>query len=91
MKVNGSGNQKIINEDYANMISVVINGNEITMTGNTIHLTDSTSILNINCVNTFTSCENMFNGLSNITEIDLTNFDGSNVQKMNNMFSNCID
>mgnify|MGYP002623978106 CR=1 FL=1 len=33
------------------------------------------------------SCENMFYGLSNITEIDLSNFDFSEVTTMNGMFS----
>jgi len=33
------------------------------------------------------SCENMFNGLSNITQIDLSNFDFSEVTTMSGMFS----
>ena len=34
-------------------------------------------------------CDFMFSGLSNITEIDLSNFDSSKVVNMSNMFSYC--
>ena len=39
--------------------------------------------------NTINNCKNMFNGCSNITEIDLSNFDSSNVINMEYMFYNC--
>ena len=35
------------------------------------------------------SCENMFEGLDNIEEIDLSNFDSSRVTNMAYMFANC--
>ena len=38
-----------------------------------------------------TSCENMFNGLNNIVEIDLSNFDTSEVTIMNAMFKDCTN
>ena len=37
------------------------------------------------------SCENMFSGLSNIIEIDLSEFDTSNVLHMGYMFNGCIN
>ena len=37
------------------------------------------------------SCENMFSGLSNIIEIDLSEFDTSNVIHMGYMFNDCIN
>ena len=39
--------------------------------------------------NGITICVNMFNGCTNITEIDLSNFDASNVNNMGVMFANC--
>ena len=39
--------------------------------------------------NDITICVNMFNGCTNITEIDLSNFDASNVNNMGVMFANC--
>ena len=35
------------------------------------------------------SCENMLNGLSNIIQIDLSNFDASKVTNMSYMFNDC--
>ena len=33
----------------------------------------------------------MFGGLSNLIEVDLTNFDFSQVERMNSMFQNCYN
>ena len=41
--------------------------------------------------NPITSCENMFKGLANIIEIDLSNFDASNVISMSSIFDQCIN
>ena len=38
-----------------------------------------------------TSCANMFSGLKNIKEIDLSNFDTSKVTDMNSMFKECTN
>ena len=37
------------------------------------------------------SCVNMFNDLSNIIEIDLSNFSTSKVTNMNSMFKGCVN
>ena len=36
-----------------------------------------------------TSCQNMFNDLKNITEVDLSNFNASEVTSMESMFYRC--
>ena len=43
----------------------------------------------LNMCKSVTSMANMFNRCSQLTEIDLSNFDTSNVTLMNNMFYNC--
>ena len=39
--------------------------------------------------NTISDCQNMFRDCSNITEIDIHNFDTSNVERMDDMFNGC--
>ena len=36
-----------------------------------------------------TNCKGLFNECSNIISLDFTNFDTSNVTKMNHMFNQC--
>ena len=37
-----------------------------------------------------TDCINMFNNMTNIIYIDLSNFDSSQIENLKNMFYNCI-
>ena len=92
MKLIGSGTHQIINENYAEKIKVYINGIDKTLTGNTIELedTDNTNI-DIECLSEFTNCDNMFDNLQNIEEINLSNFNGSNVLSMKYMFINMVN
>ena len=92
MKLIGSGTHQIISNDYASNIKVFIDDDEQTLSGNTIELSETDNkIVNIECLSDFTNCYNMFKDLQNIEEIDLSNFIGSNVISMQNMFINMVN
>ena len=88
--IEGSGIQQIINKDFnPKPNEVLVNG-----------ILDSCNYrcdLKNNGLNNITlkfnqeiaTCKNMFGGCSQIIEIDLSNFDSSNVKNMNKMFYGC--
>ena len=54
-----------------------------------IDLPESENIVNLIFDDKVVDCRSMFNGSSNITEIDLSNFISSDIKHMNNMFNGC--
>ena len=52
---------------------------------------DETNLITLKFNGQIDSCSNMFNGMSNIVEIDLSNFDFSTIIDMENMFIDCIN
>ena len=91
--IEGSGNQQVINQNFnPTPDEVLVNGNSITPC-KTCDL-PSNSINNVTLKfnsQIITTCENMFMGLTNIIEIDLSNFDASHSLSMYNMFNGCTN
>ena len=74
LRINAAGPQSIINELYQDKIKVVIEGEEINFTDNKIIVAENVNIINIKCLDNFTNCDNMFENLTNIIEVNLLNF-----------------
>ena len=92
IKINTNGTQKILSEAFSSPDEVYLNGNFI---GEHLYEVSLIELQNeIRMVwndNSYTTCKNMFNFINknNIIEIDLSNFDTSNVIDMEYMFGNC--
>ena len=91
LRINITGPQSIINELYHDKIQVVIEGEEINFTDNKINVGENVNIINIKCLDNFTNCDNMFENLTNIIEVNLLNFDISHITSMRKMFNNCYN
>ena len=92
IKVFDSGEQEIINSEFVDDVQVYINGNEISIdSNNKILVPEGQNSIILQWDNKLTNCEKMFYGLSNIIEIDFTNFDTSEVIKMQSLFEDCIN
>ena len=66
------------------------NGETKELIGNTINVDDISSTIELRWDSiSFTSCEKMFYNLSNIIEIDLSNFDFSSITSFKSMFAYC--
>ena len=89
LRINAAGPQSIINELYQDKIKVVIEGEEINFTDNKIIVAENVNIINIKCLDNFINCDNMFENLTNIIDVNLSNFDISQVTTMRKMFNNC--
>ena len=91
LKLYGIGDQQIINDKFKYIpSSIYINGNPINLQNRKIkNITtpNNTIIMNFNFNIVITDCSYMFYNISNITSIDLSNFDSSNVLNMSYMFS----
>ena len=95
LKVIGNGTIIIysndFNEEKPNIVSI---NNLINLTGTNNHYTFNNSENNINNITLIwnrppSSTRNLFSYCTNITEIDLSYFDTSQVNYMNSMFSDC--
>ena len=90
LKVIGIGYQSILNKNFSSIPNnIYLNGNPIELIENKIELNNSENIIKLSWSGQILSCENMFANLTNILEIDLSNFDSSSVTSMKSMFSNC--
>ena len=88
--ISGQGNQAIISESfYKEPNQVFVNDILREDCKRYCHLFDNTNNITIKFEDEITSCENMFNGLTNLIKIDLSNFDNSKVTNMSSMFQNC--
>ena len=94
IKINGAGIQHILNSGY------IFKPTETLLNGALINLIEENKILisekgeNIITMkwnNKLIDCSFMFNNLTNITEVDLTKFDSSDVKTMYNMFDGCTN
>ena len=92
IKIIGIDTQNILYENYK------FHPNETYVQGNPYIIDEKNRIMNLTNNENYitmkwnyklTDCMHMFNGLLNIIEIDLTNFDLSEVTAMNLMFKNC--
>ena len=94
IKIIGNDTQNILYEDFQ------YPPDEILIEGISYSLGEKNTIMNLqNYENNITmkwnssleDCWQMFTGLSNLIEIDLTNFDFSRVKRMSSMFRNCFN
>ena len=90
LKINEIGEQYIINESFRPLPSKIsINGKEVEKIDPKVNITEENSIIELIWNETLTNCHQMFVGLSNIEEIDFTEFDTSQVTDMSKMFLGC--
>ena len=93
LTINGNGNQNVLSSSfYIDPSDVIVNGVSKKGVCNKIcELEDDVNSITLVFEEDITTCENMFNGLSNIKEINLSNFDTSKVTSMESMFDSCIN
>ena len=93
LNIKGKGVQNIINNTFKyNPSAVYVKGNLNSTCTKSCYLGDTDGVNNnITLIfnNQIETCANMFSGLSNIQEIDLSNFDTSLVTNMYSMFNGC--
>ena len=94
LKIKGQGEKNIINNTfYLSPSKVYINGIFNETCNKSCYLDNNIYGYNNNITIVFEtqvdSCKNMFNGLNDILEIDLSNFDTSKVTNMDAMFNGC--
>ena len=93
IKIKGIGNQRLINNYYNYYIpcpnETYINETKVAENQCSLLLTNPETVIKMIFYKKLTTCEGMFYGLSNITEIDLSKFDSSSVISTYYMFYNC--
>ena len=92
LKLNGIGQNKILNPSFKNidkLKEVYINGISQTIKDHNYIFNETNNLIELIFGDYFTNCAKMFTSCSNITEIDLSNFDSSRVTNMSSMFSDC--
>ena len=92
--IQGNGIQKILSDEFnfksSDISEILINNEHYNSISNTINeLENEENSITIKFNKEIDSCENMFKGLQNITEIDLSQFCSSNVKNMSFMFYGC--
>ena len=88
--IQGSGEQSLLNSGFNPEPSeVYINGVKKDSCKKSCNLEKDKNNIILRFDNPIESCEKIFEGLYNITEIDLSNFDASKVTTMREMFSLC--
>ena len=96
IKIDGTGPQLVISEEYSLCPDIIyLNGNPISPDSNNckqIDITDGATTNTIKVVynGVISTFAQMFKGLTNLKEVDLSNFDSSYVVDMNKMFHGCI-
>ena len=84
------GFQYILNESFQPLPDkILINGQEINQTAHKIEINEEGSIIELIWNNPLSNCHAMFKGMSNILEINFTDFDTSKVTDMSKMFMDC--
>jgi len=89
--IKGSGNQKLLSSSFDKEPSeVLVNEIKDNSCKKTCNLQGDINNVTIRFKNKIKSCYSMFYELSNISEIDLSNFDFSEVTTMEKMFYKCL-
>ena len=94
IKILGKGEQNILNNEFpCNCTEITINGKPGVLEENNIvsNLDNKENIIVMKWDYKLTNCRSMFMDLSNLIEIDLSNFDASESVSMFKMFSSCIN
>ena len=93
LKTNITGNVKILNDNYFNSqikpSKIWINDKNKSEILNEYCLDESNTIIKMYFDDDPITASNMFRDCSNLTEIDLSNFDTSKITNMNSMFQGC--
>ena len=88
----GEGANYFLNNTfYKNASEVFVKDNQIDSNINPYNFNNGLNNVTIKFDDDITSCKNMFSGLNNIIEIDLSNFDTSKVTDMDSMFYMCTN
>ena len=91
--IQGSGQQKLLSDYFFTYIQqpseVLVNGVKDDSCSKTCNLEGDRNNITLRFNTQIESCYGMFDGLKNITEIDLSNFDASKVADMGYMFNYC--
>ena len=88
--ISGKGTQSILSDSFSNLPSkITINGDSKTQITKqySMNLTENTIIMEWETP--LKNCSNMFNSLANITKVDLSNFESSQVEDLSKMFYKC--
>ena len=89
LKINRTGLTSILNSGLNIPDEIYINGNNQSLITTQYDLNQTDNIIKLVWNRQLITCYNMFNGCTNIIEIDLSNFDSSQVEKMSSMFEGC--
>ena len=90
--IQGSGSQKVINQNFAiTPDEVLVNGNSITPCKTCDLSSNSKNNVTLKFNSQLSTCADMFMSLTNIIEMDLSNFDSSQSLNMSNMFNGCTN
>ena len=92
--INNKGKNKIFcsDDDFNTNYypdEIYINGEKTKCVNNTYSLKKDNNIIELKWNRYIKNSKSMFNGCSNITEIDLSNFDSSQITQTSNMFTKC--
>ena len=91
LKINGTGDIKIFYENYNfGEFEVFINGNFQNISKYIYHFENNLNDIKIVSKDTLFSASNMFIECDSITEINLSNFDSSQITDMESMFEGCL-
>ena len=93
IKIIGTGNKNILNNNFLpNPSHIYISDfptNYINCISKVCNFVNERTTVTMEFNENINTCENMFNGLTYITEIDLSSFNSFNVRNMNSMFKGC--
>ena len=91
LKIKGIGYKRILGYHYSTPLpnEVYINGSKQERVKNTYNFTQTDNLVKLIFQNNLINCSYMFQGCSNITEINLSCFNSSQVTSMNGMFYRC--
>ena len=94
IKIIGIGPQNILNQEYLEKPKqILVNGTpaDIDIENKISNLLNGENTIIMKWDNKLIDCKSMFQNLTNIIEVDLTNFDSSEVTTMEKMFYLCIN
>ena len=89
LKIQTKGINKLFNKNFENPDEIIINNIKQEKISNEYYLNTTENIIKLIWIDILDNCENMFMGCSNITYIDLSNFNTSFVTDMSSMFEGC--
>ena len=87
--IKGKGTQQILDKDFIAPSEVLVNGKKKDSCKQTCYLEENVSNITLKFNNQISSFYTMFYKCKNITYIDLSNFDTSNINDMRSMFCYC--